>query len=72
MQILVAATSNAARVFHPQPEFGTLEPGKLADLVLLDADPLANIRNARKISQVIKGGQVFDHSALVESSHLPR
>jgi len=60
MQILVAATRNAARVFAREPETGTLEPGKLADLVILDADPLAYIRNTRKIRTVIKGGQVVE------------
>ena len=41
-------------------EVGTLERGKLADLVILDADPLADIKNTRKISKVMKGGQFFD------------
>jgi len=65
MQILVAATRNAARVFSPDPKFGTIEPGKLADLVLLDADPLADIRNARRIHTVIKGGRLFDPASLL-------
>lgn len=64
MQILVAATKNSAHVFSREPEMGTLEPNKLADLVILDADPLADIRNARKIYRVIKGGRVFDPGAL--------
>jgi imidazolonepropionase-like amidohydrolase len=57
MQILVAATRNAARVFAREPEMGTIAPGKLADLVILDADPLADIRNTRRIYAVIKGGR---------------
>jgi imidazolonepropionase-like amidohydrolase len=64
-EILVAATRNAARVFRSSPEMGTIEPGKLADLVILDADPTGDIRNARKINQVIKGGRVFEHGVLV-------
>ncbi len=64
MEILVAATSKAARVFHGDPEMGTIAPGKLADLVILDADPLADIRNARRINTVIKAGRVFGHAAL--------
>ena len=44
---------------------GTIEPGKLADLVILDADPTADIRNARKINKVIKGGRVFERASLV-------
>ncbi len=68
MQILVASTRNAARVFSPKPEFGTVEPGKLADLVLLEADPLADIRNARRIRTVIKGGHVFDRATFVNAT----
>jgi imidazolonepropionase-like amidohydrolase len=64
MQIIVDATRNAARVFSPNPQIGTIESGKLADLVILDADPLADIRNARQINTVIKGGHVFDISKL--------
>jgi imidazolonepropionase-like amidohydrolase len=60
MQIIVDATRNAARVFSPNPQIGTIEPGKLADLLILDADPLADIANARQINKVIKGGHVFE------------
>ncbi len=68
MQILVAATSNAARVFSAKPEFGTIAPGQLPDLVLLDADPLADIRNARRIHAVIKSGRLFEHASLIQSA----
>jgi imidazolonepropionase-like amidohydrolase len=64
MQIIVDATRNAARVFSPNPQIGTIETGKFADLVILDADPLADIGNARQINKVIKGGQVFELSKL--------
>jgi imidazolonepropionase-like amidohydrolase len=64
MQIIVDATRNAARVFSPNPQVGTIESGKLADLVILDADPLADIGNARRIDKVIKGGHVFEVSKL--------
>jgi imidazolonepropionase-like amidohydrolase len=65
MQILVAATRNAAPVFQATPETGTIEPGKLADLLLLEADPLADIRNARRVAAVIQRGQVFEQDALI-------
>jgi imidazolonepropionase-like amidohydrolase len=45
-------------------ELGTLEPGKLADLVVLDADPLADIRNTRRIVWVIRGGDVYSPLAI--------
>jgi imidazolonepropionase-like amidohydrolase len=64
MQIIVDATRNAARVFSPNPQIGTIESGKLADLVILDADPLVDIRNARQINTVIKGGHLFDAGKL--------
>ena len=60
MQIIIDATRNAARVFSPDPPIGTIESGKLADLLILDADPLVDIGNARQINKVIKGGHVFD------------
>lgn len=57
--ILRAATRNAARVMGRETELGTLETGKLADLVILDADPLADIRNTRSIVAVMKGGVLY-------------
>jgi imidazolonepropionase-like amidohydrolase len=71
MQILVAATRDAARVFSAKPEFGTVEPGMLADIVVLDADPLADVRNARRVRLVIKGGRVFEHDALRTARRVP-
>ncbi len=64
MQIIVDATRNAARVFSPNPQIGTIESGKLADLVILDANPLTDIANARQINKVIKGGHVFEAGKL--------
>ncbi|RPI51273.1 MAG: amidohydrolase, partial [Acidobacteria bacterium] len=61
MQTLVAATGNAARVMSIDKELGTLQPGKRADFVVLNADPLADIRNTRAIESVwIDGRQVGD------------
>ena len=63
MKALQAATRDPARVFH-LPAQGTIEPGKRADLVLLDANPLENIANTRKIRLVVAAGRVFDRSDL--------
>ena len=41
-----------------------MEPGKLADLLLLNADPTADIENVKKIAFVMKGGQIIDESKL--------
>jgi imidazolonepropionase-like amidohydrolase len=57
LQALQTATSNAAKCLHISRDYGTLEPGKRADLILLDADPFEDIVNTRKISQVWIGGR---------------
>jgi imidazolonepropionase-like amidohydrolase len=59
MDVIVSATRNAAAVMGRQKEIGTLERGKFADLVILDADPLADIKNTRKILKVMKAGEFF-------------
>jgi hypothetical protein len=59
MEALQAATRNPARYFGKLQEMGTLEPGKVADLLLLDANPLDDIRNTRKIGMVILRGRII-------------
>jgi imidazolonepropionase-like amidohydrolase len=58
MEALQTATRNPARYLGKLQEMGTLETGKVADLVLLDANPLDDIRNTRKISLVVLRGRV--------------
>ena len=61
-QVIQAATRNAAEHLGRLDEFGTLEPGKLADLIMVDGDPLEDISVIHNIEVVIKGGQiVVDH-----------
>jgi imidazolonepropionase-like amidohydrolase len=62
MQALQTATLNAARFL--KVEAGTIEVGKLADLVLLEADPLVDIHNTRRIHSVILRGELLDGLAL--------
>jgi imidazolonepropionase-like amidohydrolase len=64
---LRAATLNPARAMGRDKDAGTLEPGKLADLVILDADPLTDIRNIVKVSRVIKGGNVYEPAQLIDA-----
>ncbi len=64
MQALQTATLVPARVMGLEKETGTIEAGKIADLVLLDADPLADISNTRKISRVVARGRVYDPAPL--------
>jgi len=61
---IVIATRNSARFLGKLDDLGTIEAGKLADLVLLTADPTVDIDNAKRIDLVIKGGQVIDRSKL--------
>ena len=55
-QALRAATLDAARAFGKERELGSVEAGKLADLVVLDASPLADVRNLARIRAVVKDG----------------
>ena len=65
-QAIVSATKNGARASQGTKDFGTLEVGKYADILLLDADPLADIHNIRKLSMVMKEGRVVDRDRLPE------
>jgi imidazolonepropionase-like amidohydrolase len=61
---IVIATRNAARALGKLDELGTIEAGKLADVVLLKADPTKDINNAKLVDTVIKNGQIIDRSKL--------
>jgi imidazolonepropionase-like amidohydrolase len=60
---LQAATLNPARFLHATDSLGTVETGKVADLVLLDGDPLADIRNVSRIAAVVVNGRLLDSAA---------
>lgn len=64
LMLLQAATLNPARYLNGTDSLGTVAVGKLADLVLLGADPLADIRHVRTIEAVIANGRYFDRAAL--------
>ena len=66
-QAIVAATRNGALACRMTKDLGTVEAGKLADLLVLDADPLADIANIRKLRTVIKEGRVVDPAKLPEN-----
>ncbi len=64
MQALQTATRNPARYFGILEETGTVEEGKSADLILLDADPLEDIRNTQKINTVVMRGHYYSRADL--------
>ena len=64
MEALQAATSNPARLLGKEKEFGTVQTGMLADLVVLDADPLQQIANTRRINAVVVNGRLLDRNTL--------
>ncbi|HEV2992084.1 MAG TPA: amidohydrolase family protein [Candidatus Angelobacter sp.] len=64
LEALQTATVNPAKFLGLQSEMGTVEKGKLANLVLLDANPLEDIRNTRKIAAVILNGRLLDRAEL--------
>ena len=65
LEALQTATLRAAEALGAAADLGTIEPGKLADIVLVDGDPLADIRHARKVRTVIKNGEVLDLETLL-------
>ena len=68
MEALQAATLRAAQMIGAEDEFGTIESGKRADLLVLGANPLQDIRNTRSLEIVISDGNVVDREALLQTS----
>ncbi|MEP7067588.1 MAG: amidohydrolase family protein [Usitatibacter sp.] len=67
LQVLRSATWNGARVMGLDRAGGAIEAHRLADLVILDADPLQSVANLSRIHRVIKGGAVFDPAELMKA-----
>jgi len=66
LEALRAATRDAAATLGLEEQLGIIAPGAVADLVVLEADPLEDIRNTQKIYSVIKDGNIIDRNALVK------
>ncbi|MEM8525865.1 MAG: amidohydrolase family protein [Bacteroidota bacterium] len=66
MEILKSATLSPAQYFDMEDELGLIQEGMFADLLLLDANPLEDIRNTQQINTVIRHGKVYDREALKE------
>lgn len=64
-QVIQAATINAARMIGRESSLGSVAPGKLADLLILDADPLSDIHNVRSVYRVVKNGIAYNPAELL-------
>lgn len=64
MEVLHAATIGSAETIGRRATLGSLEVGKFADMVILDGDPLADLRNARAVAQVMLAGRLYDATLL--------
>ena len=61
MEAIVTATVNASALLGQSDHLGTLEPGKLADVIAVSASPLENISELLNVDFVMKAGQVYKH-----------
>ena len=66
MRILRAATINGAKTWGLDHQLGSIEPGKLADLIVLDRDPLVDIKNANSVRYTMVNGRLYDSETMNE------
>jgi imidazolonepropionase-like amidohydrolase len=67
MEAIQAATINPARAMKLEKELGTIESGKIADLILVDGNPIESISNIRKVKFVVTNGRMYDTAILWQS-----
>ena len=72
MDVLRAATIDGARYLAMDKDIGSLEPGKLADLIVLDRNPLENIQNTRSVRYTVVNGRIYDAATMNELGNHPR
>ena len=64
--IIVMATRNGAQAMGRSKDFGTLEAGKLADLLVLAEDPRRDVRAFRSLTHVMRGGRLYEQASLAQ------
>jgi hypothetical protein len=72
LEAIRAGTLNGARYVGLDKELGSLEPGKLADLVVLEKNPLADISNTRTVKYVMANGRLYDARTMDEVGNHPK
>jgi len=72
LQAIRAATISGAHYIGMDKDIGSLEPGKIADLLVLDGNPLENIRNSESIRYTIANGRIFEAMTMNEAGNHPR
>jgi len=72
LEAIRTATINGARALGLDKELGSIEEGKLADLVVMERNPLENIRNSESIAMVMLNGRLYDARTLNEIGNHPR
>jgi len=70
-QALKCGTWNGARYLGLDADLGSLEPGKLADLIVIDGDPLTNIRQSEKVLYTVVNGRLFDAATMNQAGNHP-
>src|SRR5262249_8643715 len=64
LEVIQCATIGSARAMNLERESGTIEPGKRADMILVEGNPLANISDLRRVARVIANGRMYNPSRL--------
>ena len=70
--VLQIATIGAARVMKEDKDFGSIAPGKIADVIVVDGKPAEHVADARKVERVIRAGRLYDARELRTASGLDR